>query len=150
MIEIERKFLVLDDSYKDEASHSSDVIQGYLCTDVNSTVRVRMIDNKAFITIKGKNDSTGVIRFEWEKEVTPDDARELLKLCGGRIVEKTRYYVPVVGSSLVFEVDEFHGKNAGLTVAEIELPSPDTIFPTPSWLGTEVTGDERYYNSKLV
>lgn len=150
MIEIERKFLVLDDSYKNEASRSSDVIQGYLCTDVNSTVRVRMIDDKAFITIKGKNDSTGVMRYEWEKEITADDARELLKLCDGRVIEKTRYYVPVAGSSLVFEVDEFHGKNDGLTVAEIELPSPDCFFPHPSWLGTEVTGDERYYNSNLV
>ncbi|MGN0033771.1 MAG: CYTH domain-containing protein [Candidatus Limimorpha sp.] len=150
MIEIERKFLVLNDSYKKEASRASVVIQGYLCTDVNSTVRVRMIDDKAFITIKGKNDAAGVMRYEWEKEITADDARELLKLCGGRVIEKTRYYVPVVGSSLVFEVDEFHGKNEGLTVAEIELPSPDCAFSRPSWLGTEVTGDERYYNSNLV
>lgn len=143
--EIERKFLVVDDSYRTQATGKHSIAQGYLNTDPDRTVRVRIADDRAFITIKSRNH--GCVRGEWEYEVPAEDARELLELCVGKVIEKTRYLVPFGG--LTWEVDEFGGHHAGLVVAEVELPEEDTVFDLPSFVGREVTGDPAYYNSTL-
>lgn len=147
-IETERKFLVKDDSYKKEAVKSYRIKQGYIAHDNGNTVRLRLRDQEAFLTIKGPFLS-GTSRPEWEKQISVADAESLLQLCQGGFIDKTRHIVPC-GDGLAFEVDEFHGDNEGLTMAEIELPSEDSPFPHPSWLGEEVTGDKRYYNSFLT
>jgi adenylate cyclase len=144
--EIERKFLLKGD-YKPYVVGSKKIRQGYLCTDPNRTVRIRMQDEKAFLTVKGKPDQSGVSKFEWETTIPLDDAITLLQLCEF-IIEKTRYLVPQ--GDFMFEIDEFHGLNEGLVMAEIELPTEETPFEHPSWLGLEVTGDERYYNAYLA
>lgn len=145
--EIERKFLV-DGDYKSSSMKSVCIVQGYLCSDPERTVRIRILDDKGFITVKSKGDDSGMRRFEWEKEIPVDDARNLLALCEPGVIDKTRHYVGV--GEHVYEVDEFHGDNDGLVVAELELSSEDECFRKPEWLGKEVTGDARYYNSMLM
>ena len=146
-IEIERKFLVKDESFKSMATESHRLTQGYICKESGRTVRVRLWDDKGYLTIKGAGSASGMSRYEWEKEISAEDARDLFMLCQSGIIDKTRYIVPVNGK--IFEVDEFYGENAGLVMAEIELESEDAAFARPSWLGKEVTGDRRYYNSML-
>lgn len=143
-VEIERKFLVCGD-YKSSARESSHIVQGYLNMDKDRTVRVRVRDDKGYMTVKGPTN--GVSRYEWEKEIPRDEAAGLLALCPA-VIDKTRHLVDYGGHT--FEVDEFHGDNAGLTVAEIELSSEDELFEKPSWLGEEVSHDRRYYNSQLL
>ena len=197
-IEIERKFLVRDSSYKAEAAESHHLVQGYICRGKDLTVRVRIADSKAFLTVKGRSSADGTSRPEWEMEIPADEAGRLMAFCRGGIIDKTRYIVPALtaaegagtvqsvgqvavnagfssgqpsGQSVglagrsatvdackaddrntarVWEVDEFHGDNAGLVMAEIELGSADEPFAMPEWLGEEVTGDRRYYNSMLA
>ena len=148
-IETERKFLVRDDSYKALAVRTIRIKQGYLAHDGGNTVRVRIMDNDCVLTIKGRS-LDGISRPEWEKSIPRQDAEDLLPLCHGGVIDKLRHIVPVPGSKRYFEVDEFYGDNEGLTMAEIELGSPDEAFERPSWLGEEVTGDRRYYNSYLT
>lgn len=147
MIEIERKFLVNSDAYREEASSVITMTQGYLNSDPERSVRIRLTDKAGFITVKGKSNKSGLSRFEWEKEIPKTDAEALLKLCEKTIISKTRYEV-TVGTHL-FEVDEFMGDNKGLVMAEVELGSEDEIFSKPEWLGEEVTGTAKYYNSNL-
>jgi len=147
MIEIERKFLVNSEAYKNESRQKTTIIQGFLNTDPERTVRIRIRGEMGFITVKGKSNDTGTTRFEWEDNLNIKDARTLLNFCEPGIIEKTRYEVSV-GKSL-YEVDEFHGENEGLVIAEIELKSETAPFQKPDWLGAEVTGDIRYYNSNL-
>ena len=144
--EIERKFLV-DGDFRSEAFKAVRITQGYLSSAPERTVRVRVKDDKGYITVKGVGDESGVSRVEWEKEIPVDDARELLRICEPGVIDKTRYLVEV--GTHTFEVDEFYGDNEGLTVAEVELSDPNEAFGKPSWLGEEVTGDKRYYNSFL-
>lgn len=146
--EIERKFLVIGD-FKSQANKFTKIIQGYISSNPNRTVRIRIMGESAFLTIKGKSNETGTTRYEWEKEIDFSDAIDLLKLCESGIIDKTRYIVPEE-TGLVFEVDEFYGENEGLILAEIEIPNENYSFVKPSWLGTEVTGDIRYYNSMLM
>lgn len=145
--EIERKFLVKG-PYKDLAFRQFHIMQGYISSQTGKTVRVRIKGDKGYITIKGKSSESGMSRFEWEKEITVDDAKELFPLCEPGLIDKIRYEIKV-GKHL-FEVDEFFGENAGLTIAEIELSEESEEFIRPEWLGQEVTGDRRYYNSSLL
>jgi adenylate cyclase len=145
-LEIERKFLVEGD-YKQYACAREEVVQGYLSSVEDRTVRVRIKGEKAYLTIKGKSDEPGISRFEWEKEISVEDARDLLKLCEPGIIGKVRHYIK--SGKYTFEVDEFHGENEGLVMAEIELSAENDEFEKPGWLGQEVTGDHRYYNSFL-
>ncbi|WP_282112248.1 CYTH domain-containing protein [Maribacter stanieri] len=147
MIEIERKFLVKSEAYKARASTKTRIVQGFLNTDPNRTVRVRIKGDIGYITVKGKSNDTGTSRFEWEKEISVEEADVLLKLCEKGILEKSRYEIPL-GDHL-YEVDEFYGDNLGLTVAEIELNAENELFAKPDWLGKEVTGEVKYYNSQL-
>lgn len=147
-LEIEKKFLV-DGEFKNRATKSIRIIQGYLSSLPERTVRVRTWNEKAYLTIKGKPNKTGMTRFEWEKEIPHDEALELLKICEPGVVNKTRYIIPTK-EDLVFEVDEFYDENEGLFLAEIELPREDFSFEKPDWLGKEVTNDIRYYNSYLA
>lgn len=144
--EIERKFLVRGD-FKSLAFRSERITQGYLSSVPERTVRVRIKGNEGFITIKGLSNASGLTRYEWEKEIPVDEARELLQLSEPGMIDKTRYLVQV--GKHVFEVDEFYGENEGLILAEIELQSEDEPFEKPEWLGKEVTGDPRYYNAML-
>ena len=146
--EIERKFLVKDDSYKALAHHSSRIAQGYICSMRGRTVRVRIRDDKGYLTIKGPSDASGLGRYEWEKEIPLHEAQELMKLCEPGMIDKTRYLVR--SGSHVFEVDEFYGENEGLTIAEVELASADEAYEKPNFIGDEVTGDVKYYNSFLM
>ena len=143
-LEIERKFLVTGE-YKHLAVKAYSIAQGYLSTVPERTVRIRIKGDKGYITIKGKSNDAGLSRYEWEKEIETKEARELLKLCENGVIDKTRYEVLVEGK--VFEVDEFHGENEGLVLAEIELSDENEHFTKPCWLGAEVTGDKRYYNA---
>ena len=145
MIEIERKFLLKGD-FHPFATHKSRIVQGYLCASSARTVRIRIKDLEAFITIKGPSGKTGFSRAEYEYPIPYSDAEEMMKLCGSTI-EKERYYVP--NGKRTFEVDVFHGAHEGLVIAELELSSEDEPFNRPDWLGEEVTGDVRYYNSYL-
>ena len=147
-LEIERKFLVKDDSYKQLAYHSSRIAQGYICSMRGRTVRVRIRDDNGFLTIKGPADEKGLGRYEWEKEIPLDEAQELMKLCEPGMIDKTRYLVR--SGKHIFEVDEFYGDNEGLTIAEVELASGDEEYEKPAFVGEEVTGDVRYYNSFLM
>lgn len=147
MQEIERKFLVKSDEYKSEAIEKKEIIQGFLNTDPERVVRIRISAAEAFLTVKGKSSEDGLSRFEWEKEISPEEARELLKLCEPGIIDKYRYVVEHMGSR--FEIDEFSGENQGLVIAELELETEDSEFRKPAWLGQEVTGEIRYYNSFL-
>lgn len=145
-LEIERKFLVKDDSYRSLATGKREISQGYLSRVKERTVRVRIADQSAFITIKGVN--RGSVRHEFEYEIPVDDARQLLTLCAPPVVVKTRHLVPWEG--LTWEVDEFHGANEGLVVAEVELPDKTYEPSLPSFVGQEVTDDPKYYNSNLL
>lgn len=147
MIEIERKFLVTSDAYKTEAFKQSRIVQGFLNTDKQRTVRVRIQGHEGFLTIKGETSSNGLSRFEWEREISIMEAENLLKICEKGMIEKIRYEVKV--GNHIFEVDEFCGDNKGLIIAEIELKNETENYEKPTWLGKEVTGDKRYYNSQL-
>lgn len=145
--EIERKFLVKGE-FKNLASKETRIVQGYLSSVPERTVRVRIKGDKGFITIKGIGNTSGATRYEWEKELPTNEVEELLKICEPGVIDKTRYLVKV--GDHTFEVDEFYGENKGLTVAEIELSSESEAFVKPAWLGDEVTGDVKYYNSMLM
>ena len=145
--EIERKFLVLDDSYKALSYAHSHIRQGYICSERGRTVRIRIRDEKAFITIKGPSLDGGLSRYEFEQEIPLADAEQLMTLCEPGIIDKTRWLVK--SGEHTFEVDEFHGENAPLIMAEVELKSVTDEPKIPHFIGKEVTGDRRYYNSQL-
>lgn len=147
MIEIERKFLVISEDFKERAFNTTRIIQGFLNTHKERTVRVRLKGDTGFITVKGISSANGLSRFEWEKEISKDEATALLELCEQGVIDKMRYEVKI--GKHVFEVDEFFGDNQGLIIAEVELNSEDEVFTKPIWLGQEVTGDINYYNSQL-
>lgn len=146
-LEIERKFLVRSDDYKAAAFRQSTIMQGYIASGNGRTVRIRIKNEKGFLTIKGPSSDGGLSRYEWEKEIPLDEARELMQLCEPGIIHKTRYEVK--SGELIIEIDEFYGDNKGLIIAEIELPDIDTPFVAPDWLAKEVTGIKKYYNSHL-
>ena len=146
-LEIERKFLVLDDSYKHEAFSKSHIQQGYICSGHGRTVRIRIRDDRAYITIKGPSLDGGLSRYEFEQEIPLDDARQLMKLCEPGTIDKTRWLVK--SGQHTFEVDEFFGDNEGLVMAEVELAYEDEPYEKPDFIGKEVTGDRRYYNGHL-
>ena len=165
-MEIERKFLVRGDDYKHRAHQSFRIRQGYICSGGGSTnplyyqykpvvlpvqprctVRVRIRDNQGFLTIKGPSLDGGLSRYEFEKEITLAEAEQLFHLCEPGIIDKTRYLVAC--GHHTFEIDEFYGDNEGLVIAEVELSSPDEPYEKPDFIGREVTGDRRYYNSHL-
>jgi adenylate cyclase len=147
MQEIERKFLVAGE-FKNVATKSTRITQGYLSSVPERTVRVRIKGDKGFITIKGIGGESGASRYEWEKEIPVAEVEELLKICEPGVIDKTRYLVPA--GNHTFEVDEFYGDNEGLVVAEVELASENETFEQPAFLGQEVTGDVKYYNSMLM
>lgn len=146
--EIERKFLVKDNSFKLDAYAKSHIVQGYICSARGRTVRVRIRDDKGYLTIKGASNKSGTSRYEWEKEINMHEAEELMKLCEPGIIDKTRYLVKC--GKHTFEVDEFCGDNEGLVVAEVELSNEDEPVEVPHFIEREVTGDVRYYNSFLM
>lgn len=146
--EIERKFLVQGD-FKVFAINQQHIIQGYLSSVPERSVRVRIVDESAWLTIKGETSKDGLTRFEWEREIPLSDGRALLQCCEPGLIDKMRYLVPEK-NGMLFEVDEFFGENHGLVVAELEIPRADYVFGKPQWLGAEVTGDARYYNASLV
>ncbi len=145
--EIEKKFLV-DGDFKSAAFKATRITQGYLSSVPERTVRVRVKGDKGFITVKGIGNESGASRFEWEKEIPVEDVKALLEICEPGVIDKTRYLVKA--GEHTFEVDEFYGDNEGLTVAEVELSDENEAFDKPSWLGEEVTGDAKYYNSMLM
>lgn len=145
--EIERKFLVKSHDYRKEAQKTEEIIQGFLSSVPERTVRVRMVDKIGWITVKGIGNASGTTRFEWEKEIPGSEAKSLLDLCEPGRIAKTRYYIR--RGTHTFEVDEFHGENKGLVIAEIELEEETESFEHPSWLGEEVTGQNKYYNASL-
>lgn len=145
--EIEKKFLVAGD-FKQAAGNAVRITQGYLSSVPERIVRVRVKGEKGFITVKGIGNDTGASRFEWEKEIPVEDVKELLKICEPGVIDKTRYLVDC--GAHTFEVDEFYGDNEGLVVAEVELSDENEEFSRPEWLGEEVTGDKKYYNSMLM
>ncbi|HCY83120.1 MAG TPA: adenylate cyclase [Xanthomarina gelatinilytica] len=147
MIEIERKFLVKNNSFKNEAFKKIHIKQGFLNSDKERTVRVRLTDSQGFLTVKGLSGNNGLSRFEWEKEISKTDAEALFELCEKGLIEKTRHLVET--GSHIFEIDEFFGDNEGLIIAEIELNHATELFKKPAWLGEEVTGNIKYYNSQL-
>ena len=152
-LEIERKFLVRDESYKALATSSSRIVQGYICSACGRTVRVRLRsaengEGKGFLTIKGPSLDGGLTRYEFEKEISVDEALSLLKICEKGVIDKVRWLVPTEDGHVI-EVDEFHAENEGLTVAEIELNYEDEPYQRLDFLGKEVTGDRRFYNSQL-
>lgn len=146
-VEIERKFLVLDDTYKHEAFSCSHIRQGYICSERGRTVRIRIRDDQAYITIKGPSSDNGLSRYEFEQAIPLADAEQLMLLCEPGIIDKTRWLVR--SGEHMFEIDEFHGENDGLVMAEVELKSVDDTPKIPRFIGKEVTGDRRYYNSQL-
>jgi len=146
-LEIEKKFLVTGD-FKKDSTKATRITQGYLSSVPERTVRVRIKGDKGFITIKGIGSASGASRFEWEKEIPVSEVEQLLEICEPGVIDKTRFLV--TSGKHTFEVDEFYGENEGLIVAEVELSSENEAFVKPEWLGTEVTGDARYYNSMLM
>ena len=160
-IEIERKFLVLNEDYKQLAISRYSIVQGYICKEPGRTVRVRIRteadgSSTAFLTIKSKPNAMGFSRFEWEKEIDVNDAKQLIDMCLPGVIEKTRWLVPATqpytateSPQLIWEVDEFHGRLNGLVIAELELEREDQAFNKPSFVGEEVTGDPRYYNANI-
>ena len=158
-MEIERKYLVTSDCYKELAVARYHIRQGYISREKTGTVRVRITDDKAYLTIKGKPAAGHFARYEWEKEIDVQEAEELMKLCLGTVIDKTRWIVPaetvdnlqltVDNLQLIWEVDEFHGKHEGLVVAEIELDNEEQSFEIPDFIGDEVTHDPRYYNANM-
>ena len=151
-MEIERKYLVTSDCYKELAVARYHIRQGYISREKTGTVRVRITDDKAYLTIKGKPAAGHFARYEWEKEIDVQEAEELMKLCQGTVIDKTRWIVPaetIDNLQLIWEVDEFHGKHEGLVVAEIELDNEEQSFEIPDFIGDEVTHDPRYYNANM-
>jgi CYTH domain-containing protein len=158
-MEIERKYLVTSDCYKELAVARYHIRQGYISREKTGTVRVRITDDKAYLTIKGKPAAGHFARYEWEKEIDVQEAEELMKLCQGTVIDKTRWIVPaetvdnlqltVDNLQLIWEVDEFHGKHEGLVVAEIELECEEQSFKIPDFIGDEVSHDPRYYNANM-
>jgi len=146
-IETERKFLVKGE-FRHLAVEEIRITQTYLSIDQDKTIRIRIANNKAFITIKGRSIGNSISRNEWEFQIPVSDATEIMKLCIDGKIDKTRYLIPVGKHS--FEVDVFHDKNEGLIIAEIELSSDDEKFEIPDWLGEEVTGNPNYYNANLI
>lgn len=147
MIEIERKFLVTSEDFKTFSYTKNHIAQGYLNSDPERTVRIRIKGESGFLTIKGKGNESGTTRMEWETELSLAEAKPLLAICEKGIIDKIRYEIEA--GKHVFEVDEFFGDNEGLIIAEIELNDENEAFEKPQWLGKEVTGDERYYNAYL-
>jgi adenylate cyclase len=147
LVEIERKFLVVNTDFLAESSERFRIVQGYLSSNPERTVRVRIKGEKGYITIKGKGNESGLTRFEWEKEIAVSEAVALLQLCENGVIDKIRYNV--MFENHLFEVDVFSGENEGLIVAEIELQSENETFTKPNWLGDEITTDEKYYNTYL-
>lgn len=147
MQEIERKFLVESTLFKQEAFKSTRIVQGFLNTHPERTVRVRIKGNIGYITVKGISNDAGTTRFEWEHKISLTEAESLLPLCEPGVIDKMRFEVKV--GKHIFEIDEFYGDNTGLIVAEVELKSENENFEKPKWLGTEVTGQSKYYNSNL-
>ena len=147
-LEIERKFLVRNDDYKRQSYSSSRIQQGYICSGHGRTVRVRIRGDRGYLTIKGPSNAAGLSRYEFEKEITLDEAQHLMALCEPGSIDKVRYLVK--SGAHTFEVDELHGDNEGLVMAEVELGSEDETFEKPDFIGDEVTGDRRYYNAHLV
>lgn len=147
MIEIERKFLVQSEEFKAISFAKNEISQGYLNSNPERTVRVRIKGNQGYLTIKGKGNETGMSRLEWEMEIPVDEAKMLLNLCENGLISKMRYEVKF--GNHVYEVDEFFGENEGLVLAEIELKSEQEAFEKPDWLGEEMTNNEKYYNSYL-
>ena len=146
-IEIERKYLVNSRAYRVKAERAYRIIQGFLNKDPHRTVRIRLLDDRGTLTVKGLSSEDGTTRFEWETDLTKHEAESLLQLCENGIIDKTRYEIP--NGDLLFAVDEFHGDNQGLVIAEVELPEVTKPVELPDWIGKEVTGDSRYYNSSL-
>jgi CYTH domain-containing protein len=146
-LEIERKFLIKNDSFKLAAFKKKHIKQGFLNSNKERTVRVRIIEDNAFLTVKGKSNNAGTVRFEWEKEIQVLEAENLMLLTEKTTIEKYRYYIKT--DKHIFEVDEFLDQNSGLIIAEIELTDEDEYFSKPEWLGKEVTGEIKYYNSSL-
>ena len=147
MNEIERKFLVTSTEFLSESIRSNRIVQGYLNSNPERTVRIRIKGTQGFITIKGKGNESGTTRFEWEKEIEVTEAEQLLLLCEDGVIDKVRYEIP--SGKHLYEVDVFEGDNKGLIIAEIELNDENESFEKPNWLGEEVTGDDRYYNASL-
>ena len=152
--EIERKFLVKSDAFMKEAEKKYEIVQGYLCKEPGKTIRVRIRDDKAFLTIKSGRLRPGIGKFEWEREIDLEDAKELMMLCLPNPIVKERYIVPVISIqpsdvSRKWEVDVFHGHKEGLVLAEIELEDENEVFEKPEWLGEEVTGQPEYYNANM-
>ncbi len=147
MIEIERKFLVTSEAFKEHAFKKTRIVQGFLNTHPERTVRVRMKGTEGFITVKGIGNESGASRFEWEKQITEEEAKSLLELCEPGSIEKIRYEVKA--GKHIFEVDEFFGDNKGLIIAEVELHEEQETVTIPNWIGKEVTGETKYYNSQL-
>lgn len=148
-MEIERKYLVTSDSYKQMAVARYHICQGYISREKTGTVRIRITDDKAYLTIKGKPAVGHFARYEWEKEIDVQEAKELMQLCQGTIIDKTRWIIPAKEEGLKWEVDEFHGKHEGLTLAEIELTSEEQEVKKPDFVGEDVTSDPRYYNANM-
>jgi CYTH domain-containing protein len=148
-MEIERKYLVTSDCYKKLAVARHHICQGYISREKTGTVRVRISDEKAYLTIKGKPASGHIARYEWEKEIDMREAEELMNLCQGTIINKTRWIVPAKEEGLKWEVDEFHGKYEGLVIAEIELDSEEQVVELPIFIGEDVTNDHQYYNANM-
>ncbi|MEC8831459.1 MAG: CYTH domain-containing protein [Bacteroidota bacterium] len=146
-LEIERKFLVRSEEFKQKATSQTRIVQGFLNTDPERTVRVRIKGDKGFLTVKGASNESGTTRFEWETDISASEATNLIDLCEAGILEKIRFEVPF--ENHLFEVDEFLGENKGLVLAEVELKHEEERFEKPDWLGEEVTGQVRYYNSQL-
>ena len=154
--EIERKFLVTSDAFLAQATTSYEIMQGYLCKEPGKTIRVRIRDDRAFLTIKSSVLREGLATFEWEKEIDVADARELMQLCLPGVIYKTRYIVPCTNGKWkmengqrCWEVDVFHGHKEGLILAELELNSEHEPFDRPEWIGEEVTGIPQYYNANM-
>jgi CYTH domain-containing protein len=146
-MEVERKFMVRGNCYRQLAYASDRIKQGYICSGHGRTVRVRLRGGRGYLTIKGPSLDGGLSRYEFEKEITPDEAEQLFRLCEPGIIDKTRYLVK--SGQHTFEVDEFYGENEGLVMAEVELSAPDEPYEKPAFIGKEVTGDRRFYNSHL-
>lgn len=147
MIEIERKYLVTSLEFLSEYTTKNEIAQGYLSSNPQRTVRIRIKGTKGYITIKGIGNDSGISRYEWEKEIALEEAQSLLKLCEKGVIEKTRYEVK--SGNHTIEIDVFYGENDGLIIAEIELENENDTILKPNWLGEEVTNDERYYNSYI-
>lgn len=147
VIEIERKFLVKNETFKSESIKKQLITQAYLSSDPKRSVRIRICEQNAYITIKGQTSESGTSRYEWEKEINIDDAKQLMLLCREGVVTKIRHLIPFKNHT--FEVDEFLKDNSGLVIAEIELSNENEDFERPRWLGKEVTGIKKYYNSQL-